>query len=58
MSRQDVGEFDDIMSEESLRNNLRDLLTQSIDGMMSPEALRSQGAGERHTPYASAAREP
>jgi hypothetical protein len=46
MRRQDVGEFDDIMPEESLRNNLRDLLNQSIDGMMSPEALRSQGVPE------------
>jgi hypothetical protein len=50
MSRQDVGEFDDIMPEESLRNNLRDLLTQSIDGMMSPEALRSQGVPENDIP--------
>jgi hypothetical protein len=59
MSRQDVGEFDDIMPEESLRNNLRDLLNQSIDGMMSPESLRYQGVpGERHTPYDSKAREP
>jgi hypothetical protein len=50
MSRQDVGEFDDIMPEESLRNNLRDLLTESIDGMMSPEALRSQGVPENDIP--------
>ena len=50
MSRQDVGEFDDIMPEESLRNNLRDLLTQSIDGMMSPEALWSQGVPENDIP--------
>jgi hypothetical protein len=50
MSRQDVGEFDDIMPEESLRNNLRDLLNQSIDGMMSPESLRYQGVPENDIP--------
>jgi hypothetical protein len=50
MRRQDVGEFDDIMPEESLRNNLRDLLNESIDGMMSPEALWSQGVPENDIP--------
>jgi hypothetical protein len=44
--RRDLGEFDDLLSEDDLRNNFRGLLSDDIDGMMSPAAMRSQGVPE------------
>jgi hypothetical protein len=44
--RRDLGEFDDLLSEDDLRNNFRGLLSDSITGMLTPEAMRSQGMPE------------
>jgi hypothetical protein len=44
--RRDIGEFDDLLSEDDLRNNFRDLRSEHMMGMLSPEAMRAQGVSE------------
>jgi hypothetical protein len=44
--RRDIGEFDDLLSEDDLRNNFRYLRSEHMTGMLSPEAMRAQGVSE------------
>jgi hypothetical protein len=40
------GEYDDVLSEEDLRRNFRELIREDITGMLSPDAMRAQGVPE------------